>query len=170
MSHPEADRTRWASSGGEMTDRHSDRIANKAPILVIARAGCHFGCVFGGNELRLFGLQCGAPTAEQESKAADDEARVGVLRHALGIAQACNTQVNGENSRARRLSSEFDGGQSRPAAGKEGIKCLLRRTVLENYGFARWSSLYPAWVWAFFILLANCTRHFALDTCQNWNA
>src|ERR1700751_2085725 len=78
-----------------------------------------------------------------------DVGEVVALRHALGIAQACHTQVNGENLRARRLSSEFDGGQSRPAAGKEGIECILRRATLKNYRFARWSCLYPAWVWAF---------------------
>jgi hypothetical protein len=69
MSHPEADRTRWASSGGEMTERHSDRIANKAPILVIAALAVTLGACSAGTNCAMFGLQCGAPTAEQESKA-----------------------------------------------------------------------------------------------------
>jgi hypothetical protein len=74
MSHPEADRTRWASSGGEMTERHSDRIANKAPILVIAALAVTLGACSAGSNCAMFGLQCGAPTAEQESKAAAAEA------------------------------------------------------------------------------------------------
>src|ERR1700757_1871154 len=36
MSHSEADRTRCTGSGGEMTKGHSNPIANKASILVIA--------------------------------------------------------------------------------------------------------------------------------------
>ena len=74
MSNPEADRTRWASSGGEMTKRHSHRIANKAPILVIAALAATLGACSAGTNCAMFGLQCGAPTAEQESKAAAAEA------------------------------------------------------------------------------------------------
>jgi hypothetical protein len=74
MSHPEADRTGWASSGGEMTKRHSDLMANKAPILVIAALAVTLGACSAGTNCAMFGLQCGAPTAEQESKAAAAEA------------------------------------------------------------------------------------------------
>jgi len=88
----------------------------------------------------------------------------------LGVAQACNTQINGENARVRRLSSKLDGGQSRPAAGKEDIESLLGPTVIEDYGLSRRSGMDPARIRAFLILLANCMRHFALDACQNWNA
>ena len=74
MSHPEAVRTRRASSGGEMTKRNSDRIANKAPILVIAALAVTLGACSAGTNCAMFGLQCGAPAAEQENKAAAAEA------------------------------------------------------------------------------------------------
>ena len=74
MSHPEADHTRCTSSGGEMTKRHSDLIANKASILVIAALAVTLGACSAGTNCAMFGLQCGAPTAEQESKAAAAEA------------------------------------------------------------------------------------------------
>ena len=32
--------------------------------------------MLGGNELRLFGLRCGAPTPEQQAQADDDAARI----------------------------------------------------------------------------------------------
>jgi hypothetical protein len=70
MSHPEADSTRCASSGGEMTKRHSDLIANKAPILVIAALALGLGACSAGTNCAMFELQCGTPTAEQESKVA----------------------------------------------------------------------------------------------------
>ena len=57
-----------------MIDRHSDRLVKKAPVLMLAAlvfplAGCS-----AGTNCALFGLQCGAPTAEQESRAAAAEA------------------------------------------------------------------------------------------------
>jgi hypothetical protein len=57
-----------------MTKRHSHRIANKAPILVIAALAATLGACSAGTNCAMFGLQCGAPTAEQESKAAAAEA------------------------------------------------------------------------------------------------
>lgn len=57
-----------------MTKRHSDRIANKAPILVIATLAVTLGACSAGTNCAMFGLQCGAPTAEQESKTAAAEA------------------------------------------------------------------------------------------------
>ena len=53
-----------------MTKRHSDRIANKAPILVIAALAVTLAACSAGTNCAMFGLQCGAPAAEQESKAA----------------------------------------------------------------------------------------------------
>jgi hypothetical protein len=57
-----------------MINRFFDRVAEKAPIfplaaLIFSLAGCS-----AGTNCALFGLQCGAPTAEQESKAAAAEA------------------------------------------------------------------------------------------------
>jgi len=59
-----------------MTKRHSHRIANKAPILLIAALAVSLGACSAGTNCAMFGLQCGAPTAEQEAKAAADEARL----------------------------------------------------------------------------------------------
>ena len=59
-----------------MTKRHSDRIANKAPILVIAALAVTLGACSAGTNCALFGLQCGPPTPEQQARAADDEARL----------------------------------------------------------------------------------------------
>jgi hypothetical protein len=57
-----------------MTKRHSNPIANKASILVIAALVVTLGACSAGTNCAMFGLQCGAPTAEQESKAAAAEA------------------------------------------------------------------------------------------------
>jgi hypothetical protein len=60
-----------------MIDRNSDRLVKKAPILVLAALTFALGgCSSTAMNCRLFGLQCGAPTAEQEAKAADDQARL----------------------------------------------------------------------------------------------
>ena len=56
-----------------MTKRHSDRIANKAPILVIAALAVTLAACSAGTNCGMFGLQCGAPAAEQESKTAAAE-------------------------------------------------------------------------------------------------
>ena len=59
-----------------MIDRHSVQLSKKAPLLVVAvLAFVLAGCSSAMN-CRLFGLQCGAPTAEQEARAADDQARL----------------------------------------------------------------------------------------------
>jgi hypothetical protein len=76
MAHLEADCTTCGSSGGKMFDRRSHRRTKKAPILVLAAlAFALSGCGTAMN-CALFGLQCGVPTAEQESKAADDATRL----------------------------------------------------------------------------------------------
>ena len=72
MAHP---CTTGASSGGGMIDRHSDRQAKRAPILVLAALVFSLGGCTAGTNCALFGLQCGAPTPEQQAKAADDAAR-----------------------------------------------------------------------------------------------
>jgi hypothetical protein len=73
MAHP---CTTGASSGGEMIDRHSDRLGKRAPILVLVALGFSLGGCSAGMNCALFGLQCGAPTPEQQAKADDDAARI----------------------------------------------------------------------------------------------
>jgi hypothetical protein len=52
-----------------MIERHSDRRATKAPtLLLVALAFALAGCSTGTN--------CGAPTPEQQARAADDETRL----------------------------------------------------------------------------------------------
>jgi hypothetical protein len=61
-----------------------DRAARKASIVALAAlAFALTGCSTGTN-CALFGLQCGAPTPEQQAKAADDEARLKQENAVLG--------------------------------------------------------------------------------------
>jgi hypothetical protein len=57
-----------------MTKRYANKapilVTNKAPILVIAALAVSLGACSAGTNCAMFGLQCGAPAAEQESKAA----------------------------------------------------------------------------------------------------
>jgi hypothetical protein len=53
-----------------MTKRHSDRLADKAAILVIAALAVTLTACSAGTNCAMFRLQCGAPAAEQENKAA----------------------------------------------------------------------------------------------------
>jgi hypothetical protein len=57
-----------------MIDRYSDRAAKTAPTLVLAALAFTLAGCASGTNCALFGLQCGTPTAEQESKAAAAEA------------------------------------------------------------------------------------------------
>jgi hypothetical protein len=85
MSDPEADWRRQASSGGKMIDRRSAQLTKTAPILaLVALAFVLGGCASTAMNCRLFGLQCGAPTAEQEAKAADDQTRLKEEQAVLG--------------------------------------------------------------------------------------
>jgi hypothetical protein len=59
-----------------MFDRRSHRLAKKTPILVLAALAFALGGCSTAMNCRLFGLQCGAPTAEQETQAAAAEARL----------------------------------------------------------------------------------------------
>ena len=59
-----------------MIDRRSVQLSKKAPILVLAALAFVLGGCASAMNCRLFGLQCGAPTPEQQAKAADDEARL----------------------------------------------------------------------------------------------
>jgi hypothetical protein len=59
-----------------MIDRRSVQLSKKAPLLVVAALAFALGGCSSAMNCRLFGLQCGAPTAEQESRAADDQARL----------------------------------------------------------------------------------------------
>src|SRR5215469_1327192 len=77
MPHPQADCTTQRSSGGEMIDWRPARGTKLAPMLAIAAMAFALGgCASTAMNCRLFGLQCGAPTAEQEAKAADDQAKL----------------------------------------------------------------------------------------------
>jgi hypothetical protein len=57
-----------------MIDRHSDQAAKTTPTLMLAALAFTLAGCTSGTNCALFGLQCGAPTAEQESKAAAAEA------------------------------------------------------------------------------------------------
>ncbi len=60
-----------------MFDLRSHRVIKKAPILTLAvLAFALSGCASSAMNCRLFGFQCGEPTAEQEARAADDAARL----------------------------------------------------------------------------------------------
>jgi hypothetical protein len=67
-----------------MIDRNSDRLVKKAAILVLAALTFALGGCSAAMNCGLFGLQCGAPTAEQEAKAANDEARLKQENATLG--------------------------------------------------------------------------------------
>jgi hypothetical protein len=59
-----------------MFDRRSHRLAKKTPILVLAALAFALGGCSTAMNCALLGLQCGAPTPEQQARAADDEARL----------------------------------------------------------------------------------------------
>src|SRR5215467_13451629 len=59
-----------------MIDRRSVQLSKKAPLLVVAALAFVLAACSSAMNCRLFGLQCGAPTAEQEARAAADEARL----------------------------------------------------------------------------------------------
>jgi hypothetical protein len=68
-----------------MIDLRPARVARQAPILALAALAFALGgCSSTAMNCRLFGLQCGAPTAEQEAKVADDEARLKQENAVLG--------------------------------------------------------------------------------------
>jgi hypothetical protein len=76
MAHPEAACATCGSSGGKMFDRRSHRLAKKTPILVLAALAFALGGCSTAMNCALLGLQCGAPTPEQQARVADDEARL----------------------------------------------------------------------------------------------
>src|SRR5207302_3993710 len=49
---------------------------NAAAIWLLIALSFTLGACSAGTNCALFGLQCGAPTPEQQAKAADDEARL----------------------------------------------------------------------------------------------
>jgi len=59
-----------------MIDRRSVQLSKKAPLLVVAALAFVLAGCSSAMNCRLFGLQCGAPTAEQEARALDDQARL----------------------------------------------------------------------------------------------
>jgi hypothetical protein len=75
MARSDADCAACGSSGGKMLDRRSHRLTKKASLLLLATLAFALGGCSSAMNCRLFGLQCGAPTAEQEARAADDQAR-----------------------------------------------------------------------------------------------
>lgn len=75
MARSDADCAACGSSGGKMFDRRSHRLTKKASLLLLAALAFALGGCSSAMNCRLFGLQCGAPTAEQEARAADDQAR-----------------------------------------------------------------------------------------------
>ena len=59
-----------------MIDPRSAQLSKTAPLLVAAALAFVLAGCSSAMNCRLFGLQCGAPTAEQEARAADDQARL----------------------------------------------------------------------------------------------
>src|SRR6516162_10402204 len=59
-----------------MIDWRAARAKQALILALLAFAFALGGCSSTVMNCRLFGLQCGAPTAEQEAKAADDQARL----------------------------------------------------------------------------------------------
>ena len=59
-----------------MIDWRAARAKQALILALLAFAFALGGCSSTVMNCRLFGLQCGAPTAEQEAKAADNEARL----------------------------------------------------------------------------------------------
>jgi hypothetical protein len=57
-----------------MTNPHFDRTAKKTAILAMPALALGLSACSAGTNCALLGLQCGAPTAEQESKATAAEA------------------------------------------------------------------------------------------------
>lgn len=84
--------------------------------------------------------------------------------HALGVAKACDTQVDSENARARRLPGEFHRGQSGPAAGKEDIERLLWLAIVKNDGIARRRGADPPRIGVLLVLLAHSALPRAIST------
>jgi hypothetical protein len=78
MSHPEEVHCAACdNSGDKMFARRSARLTKKTPILALAALTVILGgCTSSVMNCRLFGLQCGEPTAEQQARAADDQARL----------------------------------------------------------------------------------------------
>jgi hypothetical protein len=68
-----------------MFDRRSHRPTKKAPILALAALAFTLGGCSTAMNCRLFGFQCGEPTAEQEARAADDQARLKQEDAVLGV-------------------------------------------------------------------------------------
>jgi hypothetical protein len=67
-----------------MTKQHLDRVTKRAPIFMLAALAFTLAACSAGTNCALFGLQCGAPTPEQQAKAADDAARLKQEDAALG--------------------------------------------------------------------------------------
>src|SRR6202034_3525037 len=66
-----------------------------------------------------------------------------ILRHALGVAEARDAEIDRENARTARLPGEFGGGKAGPATGDEDIETLLRRALAEDGGLSRRAGLSP---------------------------
>ena len=67
-----------------MTNPHFVRTAKKLAILAIPALALSLGACSAGTNCALFGLQCGAPTAEQEARAAAAETRAKQEEATLG--------------------------------------------------------------------------------------
>ena len=67
-----------------MIKRYSDRVTKKARILALAALAFALGGCSTAMNCALFGLQCGAPTPEQQARAADDETRLQQENAVLG--------------------------------------------------------------------------------------
>jgi hypothetical protein len=59
-----------------MANPQFDQPANAAAIWLLVALSVTLGACSAGTNCALFGLQCGAPTPEQQARAADDEARL----------------------------------------------------------------------------------------------
>jgi hypothetical protein len=59
-----------------MANPQFDQPTNATAIWLLVALSFTLGACSAGTNCALFGLQCGAPTPEQQAKAADDEARL----------------------------------------------------------------------------------------------
>ena len=83
--------------------------------------------------------------------------------HALGVAEAGETQVDGEDARVGRLLRKGDGRQPGAAAGNQHVGTLPGLAAGKQRVLLRQRRLDPARVGVLLILLADRARHLAVD-------
>ena len=95
-----------------------------------------------------------------------DVGGVEIFRHALGVAQACEAEIDRQDARVAHLPRKLDGRQPGAATGDQDIGNLFGRRVLEDRRLYRRAGLDPARVGVLLVLLAHRPRHLAFDRRQ----